>query len=76
MARIQLSIIVSGLSRLFADDLSQLLEMAKIAAAVGIDQLLLPDHLAIGRHPARSGVELILELRVEAAPERRPGGRG
>lgn len=53
MARIQLSIIVSGLSRLFGDDLSQLLEMAKIADAVGIDQLMLPDHIAIGRHTDR-----------------------
>lgn len=53
MARIQLSIIVSGLSRLFADDLSALLEMAKIADAVGIDQLVLPDHVAIGQHTDR-----------------------
>ena len=48
MARIQLSIIVSGLGRLFGDDLQALLEMAKVADAVGIDQIVFPDHLAIG----------------------------
>jgi probable F420-dependent oxidoreductase len=48
MAEIKLSIIVSGLSRLFGDDLHALLEMAKVADAVGIDQIVLPDHLAIG----------------------------
>ena len=53
MAGIQLSIVVSGLSRLFGDDLSKLLEMAKIADAVGIDQIALPDHIAIGRHTDR-----------------------
>ena len=53
LARIQRSIIVSGLSRLFGDDLSGLLEMAKVADAAGIDQLVLPDHLAIGPHTDR-----------------------
>ena len=48
MARIRLSIIVSGLGRLFGDDLQALLEMAKVADAVGIDQIVFPDHLAIG----------------------------
>jgi probable F420-dependent oxidoreductase len=47
------SIVVSGLSRLFADDLSGVLEMARVADAVGIDQIALPDHLAIGSRTDR-----------------------
>ena len=53
MAGIKLSIVVSGLSRLFGDDLAGLLEMARIAEAEGIDQIALPDHLAIGSRTDR-----------------------
>jgi len=45
---IALSVTVSGVSRLFGAGPDALLEAARIADAVGIDQLAFPDHLAIG----------------------------
>lgn len=42
------SITISGLSRLFGDDLAGVLDVARTADEVGIHQLVLPDHLAIG----------------------------
>lgn len=42
------SITISGLSRLFGDDLGGVIEVARVADDAGIDQLVLPDHLAIG----------------------------
>lgn len=48
MARIGTSVTVSNLSGLYGDDLSGLIETARIADASGIDQLVLPDHLATG----------------------------
>jgi probable F420-dependent oxidoreductase len=44
----QISVTISGLSRLFGDDLAQVLDVARVADEAGIDQLVLPDHLAIG----------------------------
>lgn len=45
---IAVSIIVSGLSRLYGDSLEGLIETARVADEVGIDQLVMTDHLAIG----------------------------
>lgn len=46
--RIQVSVTVSGLSQLFPDGLQGLLEAARIADDSGVDQIAMPDHLAIG----------------------------
>jgi probable F420-dependent oxidoreductase len=48
-----LSVTVSGLGRLFSGELHALLESARVADDVGIDQLLIPDHLAMGRRTDR-----------------------
>jgi len=45
---VKLSVTISGLSRLFGDDLAAVLDTARVADAIGIDQLVVPDHLAIG----------------------------
>lgn len=42
------SITISGLSRLFGDDLSAVIEVARVADEAGVHQLVLADHLAIG----------------------------
>jgi probable F420-dependent oxidoreductase len=42
------SITISGLSRLFGDDLAAVIDVARTADEAGIHQLVLPDHLAIG----------------------------
>ena len=44
----QISVTVSGLSRLFGDDLAALVDVARVADEAGIDQLVMTDHLAIG----------------------------
>jgi probable F420-dependent oxidoreductase len=44
----QISVTVSGLSRLFGDDLAAVVDMARIADDAGIHQLVMTDHLAIG----------------------------
>jgi probable F420-dependent oxidoreductase len=41
------------LSRIYGDDLSGVVELARIADDVGIDQLALPDHVAIGARTDR-----------------------
>ena len=46
--RLPISITVSGVKRLFGDDLSQLIEFAKRAEDAGVDQIAMTDHLAIG----------------------------
>jgi probable F420-dependent oxidoreductase len=51
-APLALSVTVSGLSRLFAGDFRALVEAAHVADAVGIDQLMIPDHLAMSRNTA------------------------
>lgn len=48
-----LSVTVSGLGRLFGGELHALLEAARAADDLGIDQLVMPDHLAIGAHTDR-----------------------
>lgn len=54
MARpLAISILVSGLTRLFGDDLAALLDLARAADEAGIDQIALPDHLAIGARTDR-----------------------
>lgn len=44
----QVSVTVSGLSRLFGDDLAAVVDVARVADEAGVHQLVLPDHLAIG----------------------------
>lgn len=46
--RLTLSVTVSGLHRLFGDDLSAVIDVARTADELGVDQLVLPDHVAIG----------------------------
>jgi len=48
-ARLALSITVSGLSRLYGADLAGLVELARMADDLGVDQIALPDHVAMGR---------------------------
>ncbi len=44
----QISVTVSGLSRLFGDDLAAVVDVARIADEAGIHQIVMTDHLAIG----------------------------
>jgi probable F420-dependent oxidoreductase len=44
----QISVTISGLSRLFGDDLAGIVDVARVADEVGIHQLVMTDHLAIG----------------------------
>jgi probable F420-dependent oxidoreductase len=44
----QVSVTISGLSRLFGDDLGAVVDVAHVADEAGIHQLVIPDHLAIG----------------------------
>jgi len=44
----KVSVTISGLARLFGDDLAAVLSVAQVADEVGINQLVIPDHLAIG----------------------------
>jgi len=46
--RVSLSVTISGLSRLFGDDLGAIVDIARLADELGVDQLVLPDHVAIG----------------------------
>jgi len=50
---LRISITLSGLSRLFADDLAAVVAAAAAADEAGIDQIAVPDHLAIGPHLER-----------------------
>ncbi len=45
-----ISITLSGLSKLFGGDLAGVLAFARDAEAAGIDQIVVPDHLAIGEN--------------------------
>jgi probable F420-dependent oxidoreductase len=45
---LQVSITISGLTRLFGDDLAGVLDTARAADEAGIHQLVLPDHVTIG----------------------------
>ncbi len=51
--RLRISITLAGLGRLYGGDLAGVVETARIADRVGIDQVALPDHLAIGPHTER-----------------------
>ena len=42
------SVTISGLSRLFGDDLAGVVDAARAADAAGVDQIVLTDHVAIG----------------------------
>lgn len=44
----QISVTISGLSRLFGDDLAALVDVARVADEAGIHQIVMTDHLAIG----------------------------
>ena len=46
--RLPLSVTVSGVKRLFGDDLSRLIDFAKRAEDAGVDQIAMTDHLVIG----------------------------
>jgi probable F420-dependent oxidoreductase len=50
---VQISVTISGLSRLFGDDLAAVVEVARVADDAGIHQLVVPDHLAIGTRTDR-----------------------
>jgi probable F420-dependent oxidoreductase len=47
------SVTISGLTRLFGADLAAVVEVARVADAAGVHQLVLPDHLAIGSRTDR-----------------------
>ncbi|MCU1458611.1 MAG: putative F420-dependent oxidoreductase, Rv2161c family [Actinomycetia bacterium] len=49
----QTSLTVSGFQRLFGSDPSVIVDLARVAETAGFDQLLLPDHVAIGPHTDR-----------------------
>jgi probable F420-dependent oxidoreductase len=49
----QVAVTVSGLSRLFGDDLAAVVDVARAADEAGIHQLVMPDHLAIGTRTDR-----------------------
>lgn len=44
----QISVTISGLSRLFGDDLAAIVDVARSADEAGIHQIVMTDHLAIG----------------------------
>jgi probable F420-dependent oxidoreductase len=44
----QISVTISGLSRLFGDDLAGIVDVARVADDAGIHQIVMTDHLAIG----------------------------
>ena len=46
--RLEVSVTISGLERLYGKDLSGVVDTARVAEAAGIHQIVLPDHLAIG----------------------------
>jgi probable F420-dependent oxidoreductase len=50
---VQVSVTISGLSRLFGADLARVVDAARIADDAGVHQVVLPDHLAIGSRTDR-----------------------
>ena len=47
-ASVGLSVTISGLSRLFGDDIGAVVDVARQADELGVEQLVFPDHVAIG----------------------------
>lgn len=43
-----LSVTIAGIGALLGDDLARIVEVARLADEAGVDQIVLPDHLAIG----------------------------
>ncbi|MGH8982890.1 MAG: TIGR03619 family F420-dependent LLM class oxidoreductase [Acidimicrobiia bacterium] len=43
-----LSVTISGLTRLYGDDLAAMLDTARLADEAGVDELVLPDHVIMG----------------------------
>jgi probable F420-dependent oxidoreductase len=50
---VKVSVTVSGLSRLFGNDLAAVVDVARVADDAGIDQIVMPDHLAMGTRTDR-----------------------
>jgi probable F420-dependent oxidoreductase len=50
---LKVSVTISGLSRLFGDDLAAVLDMARAIDDAGVDELVLPDHVVMGRRTDR-----------------------
>lgn len=48
MARMAVSVTISGLTRLFGDDFGAVVDIARMADDAGIDQLVMPDHVIMG----------------------------
>lgn len=44
----KLSVTIAGLTRLYGDDLAAMLDTARVADEVGVDELVLPDHVVMG----------------------------
>jgi probable F420-dependent oxidoreductase len=51
--RLPISLTVSGVKRLFGDDLAQLIDFARRAEDAGVDQIAMTDHLVIGSRTDR-----------------------
>ncbi len=49
----KVSVTISGLSRLFGNDLASVVDVARVADDAGIDQIVMPDHLAMGTRTDR-----------------------
>jgi len=50
---VKVSVTVSGLRRLFGNDLAAVVDVARVADDAGIDQIVMPDHLAMGTRTDR-----------------------
>jgi probable F420-dependent oxidoreductase len=50
---VKVSVTVSGLRRLFGGDLAAVVHVARVADDAGIDQIVMPDHLAMGTRTDR-----------------------
>jgi len=50
---VKVSVTISGLSRLFGNDLASVVDVARVADDAGIDQIVMPDHLAMGTRTDR-----------------------
>ena len=52
-SQVKVSVTVSGLRRLFGRDLAAVVDVARVADDAGIDQIVMPDHLAMGTRTDR-----------------------